>query len=175
MILILLLILSLGSPALAFSAETSAETRIDFFVDLLVKLHPPYVWGGAWGPLGNDCSGSMYWVFRKSGVPVPRTTALAMWNGAWPGTRTLAKDEARENTQFPDLIFFDYSIGRPRGHVGIIRWNVMSQMKRNIMFAEASSSAKRFKETLILQNDSRWKATHGVLKPKLRFGAGPEK
>jgi cell wall-associated NlpC family hydrolase len=124
------------------------------------------------GSLGNDCSGAMCWVFRMAGVPVPRTTALAMWNGAWPGERTTVKEGARELSQFPDLMFFDFTIGRPRGHVGLIRWNVMLKNQRNVMMAEASSSKNRFKETLILPNDSRWRATHGVLTPNLKMEAG---
>lgn len=169
--LILLGIFLPSSPAPA----ATVEERIDFYTSHLLKLAPPYVWGGAWGPLGNDCSGAMAWIHRMAGVPVPRTTALAMWNGAWPGVRLRSRDGAREEARFPNLIFFDYKVDRPRGHVGLIRWNVMLHKKRNLMMAEASWSKKMFKETLILEGDGRWRATHGVLKVNLKMGAGAAK
>lgn len=145
--------------------------RLNYYADLFVFYAPPYVWGGYWGIVGGgDCSGQMRALYVLSGVGYPRLTSRNMWNGGWPGLRYKASEGAREETEFPHLIFFDYSPKRPRGHVGIVRTNVKSKKGRRIVFAEASSSAKIFKETLIKQGDYRWRHVHGILIPDLTPG-----
>lgn len=144
--------------------------RLKFYTDLLVKVAPPYVWGGNWGVLGGDCSGQTQAIFTLSGLKLPRLTSLAMWNGGWPGMRYSIAEGAREECDFPHLIFFTWE--RPAQHVGIVRWNKLADKKRQIMFAEASSNKKTYyyKETLIKQGDNRWNHTAGILAVDLTPG-----
>lgn len=146
--------------------------RLNYYVDLFVKNAPPYIWGGAWGIIGGgDCSGQMRALMVLSGCHYPRLTALAMWNGGWPGRRYKASFTTLSQAEFPYLIFFTYKPSRPAGHVGMVRkvWKTNHGNLR-VLFAEASSSAKYFKETLIKQGDYRWKHTLGVLVPNLSPG-----
>jgi hypothetical protein len=148
-----------------------AKARIQFYTDMLVELAPPYVWGGFWGLLGGDCSGQMRWIFKMAGIVYPRLTALSMWNGGWPGRRYKSSLATLSQAEFPNVIFFTYKPNRPAGHVGIVRkvWKTAKGAWR-VLFAEASSSAKYFKETLIKEGDYRWKHTLGLLVPDLSPG-----
>jgi peptidoglycan DL-endopeptidase CwlO len=64
-----------------------------------------YRWGGATPGSGFDCSGLVYWVYHRLGVPVPRVT-YAQW---WAGHHI-----RRWNLRPGDLVFF-----HRLGHVGI--------------------------------------------------------
>jgi len=155
------------------TAEERILCRLNFYSEMLVKLGPPYVWGGFWGILGGDCSGQIYWICRRAGLPVTRTTSLKMWlnKGAWPGERILAKAGAHEKAQFANLGFIDYSKDRPRGHVVFIVLNAEDKNgKRIILFREASSSKKIFKETIMRKGDYRWVRLYGIISLDLTPG-----
>ena len=155
------------------TAEERILCRLNFYSEMLAKLGPPYVWGGFWGILGGDCSGQIYWICRRAGLPVTRTTSLKMWlnKGAWPGQRILAKAGAHDKAKFANLGFFDYSKKRPRGHVVFIVLNAEDKNgKRMILFREASSSKKIFKETIMKQGDYRWVKLYGILSLDLTPG-----
>jgi cell wall-associated NlpC family hydrolase len=70
-------------------------------------LKVPYLWGGT-TPRGFDCSGFTSYVFRKAGVPIPRTSAGQFGSGT-PISRSALK--------LGDLVFFS-SHGTIH-HVGI--------------------------------------------------------
>jgi cell wall-associated NlpC family hydrolase len=64
----------------------------------------PYVWGGS-TPRGFDCSGLVWYAFRRLGVAVPRVTYSQWWAGRHVSRRALRPG---------DLVFF-----ADRSHVGI--------------------------------------------------------
>ena len=68
----------------------------------------PYHYGGA-SPRGFDCSGLVYYAYRKAGLSVPRTTN-AQFQHAQPVNRS--------RLQPGDLVFFRLT-SRPVSHVGI--------------------------------------------------------
>ena len=137
--------------------------RMDYWTGRLERLAPAYVWGGFGVGKGGDCSGQMYWVCHMSGLPFIRTTALQMWNGAWPGKVI----KSWEKSKFPNLIYFTFSEKRPSGHVGIIRAN---HYPNYLIFAEASSTAKVFKRTTLTKGSSHDKSVTGIQELDLTVG-----
>ncbi len=67
-----------------------------------------YVWGGTTAK-GFDCSGFVGYVFKQSGVKLPRTSA---------GMYATGTSVAKKNLQAGDLVFFNTS-GKGVSHVGI--------------------------------------------------------
>jgi peptidoglycan hydrolase CwlO-like protein len=70
----------------------------------LAQQGKPYIWGAS-GPNGFDCSGLIYWVFRKFGIYLPRTVG-----GQYKAGTPISKS----NLQQGDLVFF-----KNFTHVGI--------------------------------------------------------
>jgi murein DD-endopeptidase len=68
----------------------------------------PYRYGGA-DPRGFDCSGLVYYAFRKAGMKIPRTTS-----GQYRQSRRVVLSHLRPG----DLLFFTISRSKP-SHVGI--------------------------------------------------------
>lgn len=87
-------------------------------------LGAPYRYGGE-SPDGFDCSGLVYYVYRKIGVPVPRSSQELYRN-----SRKVKLAELRPG----DLLFFNIS-RRKVSHVGIY--------SRANRFIHAPSSGKR--------------------------------
>jgi len=75
------------------------------------QVGAPYQYGGA-GPGGFDCSGLVYYSFRKAGVRVPRTSA-----DQFHAARPVPLDDARPG----DLVFF--RLEKKVSHVGIYLGN----------------------------------------------------
>jgi len=84
---------------------SAAGTHVVKVAEQMVGV--PYVWGGA-TPQGFDCSGLVFYAYRKTGLAVPRTS-LEQFRAARP----VSLDSARPG----DLLFF--RIGRDVSHVGI--------------------------------------------------------
>jgi hypothetical protein len=140
--------------------------RLNFYSELLVKYKVQYVWGGFWGLLGIDCSGGIYWICHMAGLPVHRTTSLQMWlnHGSWPGERVLVKAGASDRAEFPNIGFFTFSPKRPKGHVMLVILNATDKNgNRKILFREASSSQKIFKETEMKTGDYRFVRFEGII------------
>ena len=75
-------------------------------------LGVPYLWGGTDPAKGLDCSGFTKLVYGNLGIDLPRTSSQQ----ATAGRPVANLAEARPG----DLVFFDYSSGRPGiDHVGI--------------------------------------------------------
>lgn len=70
----------------------------------MTRMQSPYVWG-AEGPATFDCSGLMYWAFKKVGITLPRSSSAQSQVG-----RPVSRSELRPG----DMVFF-YS---PVSHVG---------------------------------------------------------
>jgi cell wall-associated NlpC family hydrolase len=75
-------------------------------------LGAPYHYGGA-SPRGFDCSGLVYYAYRKAGIAVPRTTSAQFHN---------ARPVHRSRLQSGDLLFFRLT-SRSVSHVGIYAGN----------------------------------------------------
>jgi hypothetical protein len=84
------------------------------------SLHAPYVWGDAKLEIGasGDCSGKLFSIFRRCGVPVLRTTAERMWHSnvsGWDG-RIVPFGEAKKAS----IMNMTTQSSRPFGHIGML-------------------------------------------------------
>ena len=74
--------------------------RLAFYTQFLIDRAPPYLSvpgpRSAAGPISGDCSGQTHWIFKMSGLKLPRLESLAMWNGGWAGRRYTAAEGARD-------------------------------------------------------------------------------
>ena len=69
----------------------------------------PYVWGGT-TPSGFDCSGFVQYVFKQSGISLPRTTSEQVKVGTYV---------SKSNLQPGDLVFLKNTYREGVSHVGI--------------------------------------------------------
>lgn len=84
-----------------------AQTQTKVIQVAASKKGLPYRRGGTSPTSGFDCSGYTQWVFRNSGVNIPRTASQQ---------QRFSTRVASNNLQKGDLIFF----GSPAHHVGIV-------------------------------------------------------
>ena len=89
------------------------------------KKGSPYVWG-AEGPDSFDCSGFIYYIMKRIGNPVPRTTARKYW------IYFKSKPEHWKNSTCGNIVWWTLERSRPKGHIGI--------MVENPRFWQAGSS-----------------------------------
>lgn len=91
----------------------------------------PYKYAGT-SPKGFDCSGLVYFVFKKFGVELPRTSRDMGKTGI-----TIPMDSARPG----DIILFKGTNARSKviGHAGIVTWCD----GKDIQFIHSSSNKKR--------------------------------
>jgi cell wall-associated NlpC family hydrolase len=100
-----------------------------------MQVGAPYRYGGA-SPRGFDCSGLVYYAYRRAGIRVPRTTYAQLHNA-----HRVPAGQLRPG----DLVFFRLD-HRPVSHVGIYAGNNR--------FVHAPSSGKRV--TYGVMNDPYW-------------------
>ncbi len=108
------------------STDNSTQSRCEKIQELCQsKKGSPYVWG-AEGPDSFDCSGFIYYIMKRTGNPVPRTTARKYW--------IYFEDEAKhwKESKCTDLVWWTLEEDRPKGHIGV--------MVKNPKFWQAGSS-----------------------------------
>lgn len=161
-ILIIFLLLPINSfgvspyPIPVTDEDKYVQTLINnarHWMEALLIKSPKYVWGGS-GLDGGDCSGQVYWIFHKAGIPFQRTTALKIWSGAWPGINYSTWD----STTFPDGIFFSWK--KTADHIGLIDFKL--DYPEQLSYVESSSGANKFKRTEMKKNSAYDKSFLGI-------------
>lgn len=140
----LLLILSFSS-VFAFSntnLNTNEPKRDSIVTFAQSLLKTPYLWGGV-SPKGFDCSGFLYYVYRKYKVNVSRTSSSYSQKG-----KIVTVDKVKP----ADILLFTGTDATKRkiGHVGM----VISNINGVIHFIHASSSRKHYGVTITKYNNS---------------------
>lgn len=140
--------------------------RAHYWVKVLEMKAPPYRWGKE-GEEGGDCSGQYHWIMKRAGAPFPRSTAFAMYHGAWPGFNR----NTWEDASFPDGIYFSWK--KPADHVGIVDYKVDNT--NQLDFVESSRGAGKFRRTSFKKNSIIDKKVLGVRILDLSSGLGTVK
>jgi cell wall-associated NlpC family hydrolase len=99
---------AVAEPA-AVTAKAATSSGWNIVAIASKYLGYPYVWGGT-GPGGFDCSGFVWYVYRKAGLPVPRD----LWGQLQSGSRI-----SMANLQPGDIVFFDDTYTSGLSHDGI--------------------------------------------------------
>ncbi|MBA2944084.1 C40 family peptidase [Paenibacillus sp. CGMCC 1.16610] len=101
--------------------DTATQTSISHSInkrllldDAMNFVNVPYLWGGA-TPQGFDCSGFIYYMFQKHGIPAVRTTSKELYN--------TGSAVSQANLQPGDLVFFAIASPGVIDHVGFYLGN----------------------------------------------------
>lgn len=101
--------------------------------EAMTRIDSPYVWG-ATGPGHFDCSGLVYWAFKKVGITLPRSSSAQSQVG---------KPVAESDLQPGDLVFFYHPVSHVGFYAGdgkvlnavqtgdVVRYTDLSKMKFN--------------------------------------------
>ena len=101
-----------ATSAATSTATAGSASEAAVVAEARKYLGVPYLWGGTDPAKGLDCSGFTRLVYGNLGIDLPRTSSQQ----ATAGTAVASLADARPG----DLVFFDYSPGRPGiDHVGI--------------------------------------------------------
>lgn len=96
-------------------SEAAAEDECQRVAEAWESIEKyPYVWGGESKEEGGyDCSGAIYYVQKKIGKPVPRTTAAKYYLMA------SGEDKHWDEANCGDWIWWQFKPSRPYGHIGM--------------------------------------------------------
>lgn len=97
------------APPLRASTRTTPETQA-IISTAQTQLGKPYRWGGESPSAGYDCSGLMWWTFRRNGFRIPRVS----WKQYSAGTFV-----ERHDIRPADMVFFKVVTGKSM-HVGLV-------------------------------------------------------
>lgn len=132
---------------LFFSVTSFANDQLQVSRDSIVSyskqfIGTPYVWGGT-TPKGFDCSGFVYYVFKRFGVKVSRASS---------GYENQGEQVELNSAKPADIMLFTGTDASKRavGHVGM----VVKNENGIIDFIHASSSKKHFGVTITRYNNS---------------------
>ena len=95
--------------ASALNGGNTTGTAQQIIANAKKLLGTPYVWGGT-TPNGFDCSGFVQYVFKQSGISLPRTTTEQYKIGTYV---------SKSNLQPGDLVFLQNTYREGISHVGI--------------------------------------------------------
>lgn len=98
----MLVVACAGSPERQGAPQAEAAARV-----AKTMVGKPYVYGGHSPGVGFDCSGLVYYSYRRVGMSVPRTAR-----------EQRSRSKLVSDRQRGDLVFFNQS-GRSASHVGI--------------------------------------------------------
>lgn len=117
--IIVMLLMSINAYALPDNYKKTLQQNME----IVKNSKTAYIWGGVGGVkdgvIGLDCSGLIFYLYKKSGIPVKRSTAFRMRYGmdGWAG-----RDVSLDDVDAHDLPFWTWKGSektRPFGHVGI--------------------------------------------------------
>ncbi|QHW32002.1 C40 family peptidase [Paenibacillus rhizovicinus] len=103
------------ADAITAEAVRRAVLKQSLVQDTYSYIGIPYIWGGATPSPGFDCSGFIYYMYSKFGVPQTRTTTVNLFKQGY----TVYKSMLRPG----DLVFFRIAGGTDVDHVGIYAGN----------------------------------------------------
>jgi cell wall-associated NlpC family hydrolase len=131
------------STPYTFEEEIKENTLRDSIVNYAQGyLGTPYVWGGS-STSGFDCTGFVYYVFKKFGIKVSRASS---------GYEDFGEKVDIEESKPGDIMLFTGTDTAKRkvGHAGI----VLQNNEGNVDFIHSSSSKKHFGVTITRYNSS---------------------
>ena len=129
-------------PVMSYGLPEPYKRTLQGNMNVLLSQKTAYVWGGVGGikngVIGLDCSGLIYYLYKKSGIPVKRSTAFRMRHGldGWIGDDIVLNDA--EAHDLPFWTWKGQEAKRPFGHVGIFYEGSRSKL----LEAMHSSSSK---------------------------------
>jgi cell wall-associated NlpC family hydrolase len=139
----LLTILFLSSTLSYANISLNSELRRDSIITYAQTfIKTPYLWGGT-SPSGFDCTGFLYYVYKKFGIKVSRASS---------GYQSFGKKLDLHDVQPADILLFTGTDPSKRkvGHVGI----VLKNDNGIVEFIHSSSSKKHFGVTITKYNES---------------------
>lgn len=128
---------------ISFGSQNQNELKRDSIVTYAQSfIKVPYVWGGT-SPSGFDCTGFLYYVYKKFGIKVSRASS---------GYENYGKKIELKSAKPADIILFTGTDASKRkvGHVGMVLKNENGM----IDFIHSSSSKKHFGVTITRYNNS---------------------
>lgn len=151
-VLTLIAVCLISLTSLSFSNEYTSTTRNISAEEICLRdsitayaqthLGTPYVWGGA-STKGFDCTGFVYYVFKKFGIKVSRASS---------GYEDVGEKVQLEESRPGDIMLFTGTDHTKRkvGHAGIVLQNNNGEVD----FIHSSSSKKHFGVTITHYNES---------------------
>lgn len=100
---------STGVTPSAAALKGDNNTASQIIANAKKHLGTPYVWGGT-SPSGFDCSGFVQYVFKQSGISLPRSTTDQVKVGTYV---------SKSNLKPGDLVFLQNTYRQGVSHVGI--------------------------------------------------------
>ena len=138
----LFIILLLTTSISTAKAEDLTNKRDSIVTYAESFLNVPYVWGGT-SPSGFDCTGFLYYVYKKFGIKVSRASS---------GYENFGKKLDLKTVKPADILLFTGTDASKRkvGHVGL----VLKNENGIVQFIHSSSSKKHFGVTITQYNNS---------------------